>query len=273
VERAATTAAREVLHWNPATGALDGEALEALDAVVHLAGANVAGGRWTKARKQEIRDSRGPATQRLCETLAGLQRPPTLISASAIGFYGNRGDEELDESSAAGEGYLCEVAREWEAATKPLEDRGARVVHLRIGVVLGKDATGKPGGALARMRLPFLLGLGGRIGTGRQYMSWIALDDLTSLIAFALDCQELRGPVNATAPQPVTNAQFTKALGRVLRRPTMLPAPAAGLRLLLGEMADALLLSSQRVLPRRAVASGFEFAHGDLESALRAVMR
>ncbi|MGE3173866.1 MAG: TIGR01777 family oxidoreductase [Planctomycetota bacterium] len=256
------------IDWDPATGAIDRDAAAAVDAVVHLAGANVAAGRWTAARKRAIQDSRGPATERLCRSLAALPRPPVLLSASATGIYGDRGDEPLVEDSAPGRGFLAEVAAAWERGTAPLEQQGARVVHLRIGVVLGPG-----GGALAKMLPAFRLGLGGRLGGGRQFMSWIALDDLLGAIAFLLQRDDARGPVLCVAPQPVTNREFTRELGRALRRPALLPVPAFALRLLFGQMADEALLASQRAMPGRLLQLGYAFRHPELASALRAALR
>lgn len=251
--------------WDPETGALSAGALDGVDAVVHLAGENVAGGRWTAARKARIRDSRVAGTRQLAAALAALPQPPkTLIAASAIGFYGDRGDERLDEAAAPGADFLADVCQQWEAAAAPARDAGMRVVHLRIGIVLTPA-----GGALQRMLTPFRMGVGGVIGSGRQYMSWVALDDVLGGILHALRADSLTGPVNLAAPHPVTNAEFTKTLGRVLRRPTFLPLPAFGARLAFGEMADALLLSSARVEPARLRADGFEFDYPDLEAALR----
>ncbi|GIX49643.1 MAG: hypothetical protein KatS3mg131_3854 [Candidatus Tectimicrobiota bacterium] len=251
--------------WNPDYGELEASALEGLDAVVHLAGENIARGRWTPEKKARIRDSRVHGTRLLCETLARLERPPqVLVSASAIGYYGNRGDELLREESPPGDDFLAQVCRDWEAATAPAAARGIRVVNLRLGVVLSPR-----GGALAQMLTPFRLGLGGVVGTGRQYISWIAIDDVVEIIHFCLLTESLKGPVNAVAPQPVTNAEFTRTLGRVLRRPTLLPLPAAVARLLFGEMADALLLASTRVEPARLLASGYRFRYPELEGALR----
>ncbi|MBI5685167.1 MAG: TIGR01777 family protein [Verrucomicrobia bacterium] len=239
------------------------------DAVVHLAGENIATGRWTPEKKARIRDSRVQVTRRLCDTVARLASPPrVVICASAVGCYGNRGDELLREESAPGTGFLAEVCRDWEAATKPAADAGIRVVNLRFGVILSAA-----GGALAKMLTPFKLGVGGVIGDGRQWMSWVALDDAVGVIGDALANDALRGPVNVVAPQPVTNREFTTALGRVLRRPTMFPAPAFALRLALGEMADALLLSSQRVEPAKLVASGYRFRFPELEGALRHLLK
>lgn len=255
--------------WDPASGEIDSAALGRIDAVVHLAGENVAGGRWTAARKRTIADSRGPATLALCRHLAALPQPPAvLISASATGLYGDRGDELLDDSSPAGTGFLADVARAWEAGTEPLRAAGTRVVNLRIGMVL--DANG---GALRRMLLPFRLGVGGRLGHGRQWVSWITRDDLVAAIRFALQRSDLHGPVAAVSPNPVTNREFTKALGRALRRPTIVPAPAFALRLALGEMAAALLLASQRVRPARLLAAGFAFCQPTLDLALAPLHR
>ena len=254
--------------WDPRTGALSAGVVDGLDAVVHLAGENVAGGRWTAARKARIRGSRVDGTRRLAAALAALPRPPrTLVAASAIGFYGDRGDETLDESSAPGKGFLPEVCQAWEAAADAAREAGLRVVHLRIGIVLTPA-----GGALGQMLLPFRMGVGGVIGSGRQYMSWVALDDVLGAVLHALRTEDLAGPVNAAAPNPVTNAAFTKTLGRVLRRPTLLPLPAFGARLAFGEMADALLLASARVDPARLRDGGFRFGHPGLEDALRHVL-
>lgn len=251
--------------WDPMAGRLDPAGIEGVDAVVHLAGESVAGGRWTAARKAAIRESRVQGTGLLARTLAGMQRRPgVLVSASAIGIYGNRGDELLDEAAPCAPDFLGSVARDWEAATAPAQQAGIRVVHARIGIVLGWS-----GGALARMRLPFLLGLGGPLGNGRQYMSWISLADTVGALRHCADDATVHGAVNLTAPQPVTNREFTRMLGRVLHRPAFLPAPAFALRLLLGEMADALLLGGQRVVPAVLQRSGFRFVHERLESALR----
>ncbi len=253
------------IRWDPAAGTIDAERLEGLDAVVHLAGENVGSGRWTSARKARIRNSRVDGTRLLAQTLAGLARPPkVLVSASAVGIYGNRGDEELDEASEPGVGFLAEVCRDWEAATTPASEAGIRVVLARFGVVLARE-----GGALARLLPLFRFGLGGRLGSGRQFMSWIALEDVVGAIELLLKNESLRGPVNLTSPEPVTNRQFTETLGRVLRRPVLLPAPAFLLRAALGEMADEMLLSSARVLPRRLLTSGYRFSEPDLEGALK----
>ncbi len=263
VRRAAATEAE--IAWNPDKGTIDAGALEDLGAVVHLAGENVGSGRWTAAKKARIRASRVEGTSLLARSLASLVRPPrVLVSASAIGFYGDRGGEQLDEASSAGSGFLAEVCRAWEAAAAPAAEAGVRVVLARFGVVLARE-----GGALARMWPLFRFGLGGCLGSGRQFMSWIALEDAVGAIAFLLENESLQGPVNVTSPQPVTNRHFTASLGRVLRRPTLLHAPAFALRAALGEMADEMLLASARVYPRRLLDSGYRFARPDLETALR----
>lgn len=251
--------------WSPERGLLDAAALGPLDAVIHLAGENVAGARWTPAVKARIRDSRVGPTSALARSLAALPTPPrVLISASAIGYYGARGDEPLTETSAPGQGFLPEVCQAWEAATQPAEDAGIRVVHPRFGIIL--DARG---GALGKMTLPFRLGLGGPLGSGRQYYSWVGMEDVLGALLFALTHDAVRGPMNVTAPTPVTNAEFTRTLGRVLRRPAVLPVPAFGLSLLFGEMAEAELLSSKRVLPAVLQQHGFTFLLPTLEQALR----
>ncbi len=256
------------IHWDPAAGVQDLRSLEGMDAVVHLAGENIASGRWTAARKARIRDSRVTGTSTLCETLTRLAQPPkVLVSASAIGYYGDRGAEPLWENSAFGTGFLPEVCRVWEEATQPAVHKGIRVVLLRIGIVLSPA-----GGALAKLLFPFKLGLGGIIGSGKQYMSWIALDDVAGAIHHALVTDTLQGPVNAVAPFPVTNREFTKTLGWVLGRPTVLPLPAFAAHLALGEMADALLLASTRVEPKRLLATQYAFRCPELDGALRHVL-
>ncbi len=251
--------------WDPANGVRDLSRLEGVDAVVHLAGENIAAGRWTPHRKEEIRRSRVEGTRRLCQSLARLSRPPkVLVSASAVGFYGNRGDEILTEDSASGKDFLAEVCREWEAATEPASRGGIRVVHLRFGMVLSSA-----GGALKKMLPAFRLGLGGRFGTGAQYVSWISIDDAIGAIHHAISNESVAGAVNAVAPAPVTNAEFTRVLARGLSRPALFPMPAFAARLAFGQMADALLLAGQRVTPTRLEASGYRFRHPDLESALR----
>jgi uncharacterized protein (TIGR01777 family) len=265
--RAEPPAGQAAVRWDPDSGRLDAVALEGFDAVIHLAGEGIAG-RWTAHKKARIRGSRIDGTRLLCQRLAEVTaKPQVLVSASAIGFYGNRGDEELDEESPPGSGFMPEVCRDWETATEPAARSGIRVVNARIGMVLSAG-----GGALPKMLGPFRLGLGGRLGSGRQWMSWIALDDLTRAILHAIQTEGLSGPVNCVAPAPVTNAEFTRTLGRVLRRPTLLPAPALALRLLLGQIADEVLLCSARVLPRRLLDSGFEFGDPRLEPALQRLL-
>lgn len=253
------------VQWDPETGIRETGSLEGIDAVVHLAGENIASGRWTAERKARIRDSRLKGTRTLCEALARLAHPPkVLVSASAISYYGDRGEEVLREEGVPGAGFLADVCRGWEEATESAVQKGIRVVPLRIGIGLSPA-----GGALAKMLLPFKLGVGGVIGTGHQYMSWIALDDLVGAIHHALITDALQGPVNVVAPQPVTNREFTKTLGRVLGRPTLFPMPAFAVRLAFGELADELLLASTRVEPARLVATNYAFRHPDLEGALR----
>ncbi|MBI4227145.1 MAG: TIGR01777 family protein [Candidatus Omnitrophica bacterium] len=242
--------------------------VEGADAVVHLAGENIAARRWTPAQKAEIRDSRVIGTRVLCDALARLTAPPkTFISASAVGIYGDRGDEMLRDDSAPGAGFLAETAVAWEQAADPVRRRGLRVVHLRFGVILSRR-----GGALAKMLPPFRLGVGGPLGSGRQWFSWVALDDVIGVIQFALATEALRGPVNVVAPNAVTNAEFTSTLGRVLHRPVIFPAPAWALRLLLGEMVDELLLASTRAEPAALTAAGYRFRYPALEPALRALL-
>ncbi len=262
---------QQAVMWNPASGDIDAAGLEGCDAVVHLAGEPIASQRWTQAQKQRIADSRTQSTALLAATLTKLDAPPkVLVSGSAIGFYGNRGDEVLDESSSRGDDFLATVCRDWEAAADPARAAGIRVVHPRTGVVLSKL-----GGALAEMLPFFKLGIGGRIGNGQQWMSWITLHDEVEALLWLLqaDQADLEGPVNLTAPQPVTNSELTRALGQALRRPTLLPVPKPALRARLGsELADALLYSSARVQPSRLIASGFTFSHSDIATALKTVL-
>lgn len=262
------SASSDTTFWNPFDGTAAPGAFDGVDAVIHLAGESIAGGRWTAARKTRIRESRVTGTRQLCEALARLDTPPrTLVAASAIGFYGDRGDEILDESASVGNGFLPAVCQAWEDAVAPARDRGVRVVHLRTGIVLTSR-----GGALAQMLWPFRLGLGGVLGDGDQYMSWVAIDDMLRIIEHALTDLAMTGPVNAVAPQAVSNREFTRTLGAVLGRPTFLPAPAFALRLVLGEMADALLLASARVDPAALRSAGFEWRYPVLDGALRHVL-
>lgn len=255
--------------WDPAAGTIDAAGLEDHDAVVHLAGEGIGDHRWTAAHKARVLDSRRFGTRLLTESLAALERPPAvLFSASAVGYYGDRGDEVLTEESTPGSGFLADVVREWEAATAPAADAGIRTVVARTGIVLSDR-----GGALAEMLPIFKLGAGGRLGSGRQWWSWISLDDHCAAIERALTDPALSGPVNCTSPNPVTNAEFTSTLGWVLRRPAIAPVPKLALSIRFGrEMAEEMLLAGQRVLPARLEAAGFTFAHPDLTTALRAVL-
>jgi len=239
-----------------------------VDAVVHLAGESIASGRWTSEKKRRIRESRIRGTKQLSEQLASSKsKPSVFISASAIGYYGDRDDEILDESSALGVGFLPEVCKEWEEATRSAESAGIRTVHIRTGIVLSRT-----GGALKQMLPAFKFGGGGRMGSGTQYMSWISLKDEVSIIRYLIDNPTISGSVNLVSPNPVTNMEFAKTLGKIIKRPTILPMPAFAARLLFGEMADALLLSSARVYPDKLISSGYEFSHPTLESALRSVL-
>jgi len=252
------------LVWDPDAGRIDAAAGESFDAVIHLGGENIAAGRWTRRRKQRLRNSRVNSTRFLAMTLSRLKRPPRVFAcASGIGFYGDRGDELLTEDSPAGSGFMAELCRQWEQACQPAADRGIRVVHLRFGVILGRG-----GGALEKMLPAFRCGLGGRLGNGRQYWSWISLQDACRAVEHCLLNETLNGPVNCVSPQPVTNREFSRALARALRRPAILPIPAFALCLALGEMAEAALLASARVTPRKLLDSGFEFTHPDLPAAL-----
>lgn len=258
--------------WNPATGKLDPAALDGVDAVIHLAGESIAGARWSEEHRRRVLESRVQGTRLVAERLAALPRPPkVMMSASAIGIYGNRGDEILADSAplraGAEMGFLERVGQAWEAAAEPAERAGIRVVRPRIGIVLSPA-----GGALEKMLPPFLAGAGGRMGSGRQYMSWIGIDDVVGGLHHCLGTATLAGGVNLTAPSPVTNAEFTRVLGAVLRRPTLFAVPAAALRLTLGEMAEELLLASGRVIPERLQATGYPFRHPTLEGALRHVL-
>jgi uncharacterized protein (TIGR01777 family) len=256
------------VRWDPDAGALDRDRLEGVDALVHLSGETVAG-RWSEAKKVRIMESRRRSTLLLAAAIAALERPPQVfICASAIGYYGNRGAEHLTEDSPPGKGFLAEVVREWEAATQPAVEAGTRVVNLRFGIVLSRE-----GGALAQMLTPFRLGLGGPLGSGRQYMSWIAIDDVVGAVQHALRTTDLSGPVNASAPEPVTNKEFARTLGRVLRRPALLPVPPLVLRLMFGEFAEEGLLSGQRAVPAKLTASGHTFRFPALEGALQHVLR
>ena len=253
--------------WNPATGELGGAAVGA-DAVVNLAGASIADGRWSVERKALLRSSRIDTTRALVTALAKMNaRPRVLVSASATGIYGNRGDELLTEDSPPGDDFLSNMAKDWEAEALKAEAIGIRVVLARFGIVLARK-----GGALPAMMLPFRFFAGGKIGSGQQWMSWIALEDVVEILRLAIENGNIRGPINVISPQPVQNAQFTKTLADVMHRPAFFPAPAFALRLVLGEMADALLLSSQRVLPQRLEKLGYRFLYEDLKSGLTAAL-
>ncbi len=261
-------AAREgEVEWDPARGSLDPARLAGIDAFVHLSGEPIAGARWSAARKRAIVESRVGSTRLVAESLARVASKPSLLCASAIGYYGDRGSEWLDETSPRGTGFLADVCAQWERACEPAREAGLRVVNLRLGVVLDPE-----GGALPALLLPHRLGLGGRIGSGAQYVSWISSADTVAAIRHALVSPALVGALNVVSPAPVPNAEVSRALARVLRRPALLPVPAALLRLALGEAADALLLASQRVRPAKLAASGFRFADPELEPALRRML-
>ena len=252
------------VRWDPSAGEIDADRLEEIDAVVHLAGESVQG-RWTSAKKARIRNSRVWGTRLLAETLAGLPAPPgVMVSASATGYYGDRGDELLREESAPGSNFLARTCQEWEAAADPAREAGVRVVHPRFGLVLSAE-----GGALATMLPIFKLGGGGKIGSGRQYWPWVAIDDIVGAVLHALTADSLEGPVNVVVPDPPTNLQYTRTLGRVLNRPTIFPLPAPVARVALGQLADELLLASQRVEPAKLEESGYESRYPELEGALR----
>ncbi len=250
--------------WNPATGELGGAGVGA-DAVVNLAGASIADGRWSKQRKELLRASRIDTTRALVNALAKMNaRPSVLVSASAIGIYGDRGDEMLTEDSKPGTDFLAGVAQQWEAEALKAEALGIRVVLARFGIILARE-----GGALPKMLTPFKLGVGGRLGSGKQWMSWVTLEDAVGILRFVIENASVRGVINVVSPQPLQNVEFTKVLAKAMHRPALFPAPAFALRLALGEMADALLLSSQRVLPQVLEKTGYQFVHSDLSTALK----
>ena len=255
------------VEWDPERDSITLSRLEGFDAVIHLAGESIAE-RWNEEKKRRIRDSRVKGTKLISRSIAELKHPPQVfISASAIGYYGNRGDEVLTEESAADDDFLARVCVDWERATIAATEKGIRTVNLRFGVILAKQ-----GGALAKLLTPFRMGVGGRVGSGKQWMSWIALDDVVKGIKFVLTNEAVKGPINFVAPNPVTNAEFTKTLGKALSRPTLFPMPEFGVRLAFGEMGEALLLSSQRVMPRRLLDSDYGFQYSALEPALRAIL-
>jgi uncharacterized protein (TIGR01777 family) len=253
------------IEWHPNQDTMDPGRLEGFDAIINLAGENVAGGRWTEEQKRKIHDSRVNGTHLLSEAMAKLaKRPQVFLCASATGFYGDRDDEVLDEHSDSGGGFLAGVCREWEKATEPAVSAGVRVVNLRFGVILARE-----GGMLSKLLTPFKMGMGGKVGSGKQMISWVALDDAVSATNLALNDETFRGPVNVVSPNPITNEVFTRTLGHVLSRPTALAMPAFAARLAFGEMADEMLLASQYVVPKRLTDAGFEFKYPQLEGALR----
>jgi hypothetical protein len=253
------------IEWHPNQDKVSALGLEGFEAIINLAGENIAGGRWTDDQKRKIRDSRMNGTHLLSEAIAQMKsKPRVFICASATGIYGDRDDEILDEQSESGGGFLAGVCREWEQATAPASKAGTRVVNLRMGPILARD-----GGMLSKLLTPFKMGMGGKVGSGKQYISWVALDDAVNAIKLAIDDKSIHGPINIVSPNPVTNEEFTKTLGHVLNRPTALAMPAFAARLAFGEMADEMLLASQRVLPKRLNQAGFQFQYPTLESAMR----
>ena len=257
------------MRWDPSAGTIEADRLEGIDAVVHLAGEGIADGRWTAQKKARIMESRKQGTRLLAEAIAGLGTPPrVMVSTSAIGYYGDRGNELLRETSEPGDLFLSGVCVEWEKAADPAREAGIRVVHPRIGIVLTLK-----GGALRQTLPVFKLGLGGKIGSGRQYWAWVSLDDVVDSMIYSVEADDLEGPVNVVAPDPPTNAEYTKVLGRVLNRPTIFPLPAPAARLMLGEVADELLLPSARVEPAKLKEAGYEYRHPELEGAFRHLLK
>lgn len=257
------------ISWDPGTGQLNGEDLEGCHGVFCMGGVNIADRAWTQSFKREMRESRLKTTDLLSRTLASLANPPkVMICASAIGIYGNRGADIMDEAQAPGDDFLATLVKDWEAAAQPAKDAGIRVVHARIGVVLSKE-----GGALRKMLTPFKLGLGGRVGPGTQYMSWISLDDVVAALIYCLENEQVEGPVNMVAPHPVTNKSFSKQLAKSLRRPSLIPVPGFAISLGLGEMGRSLLLSSTRVSSQKILDKGFKFQHPDLATALSCLLK
>src|SRR5882672_5236445 len=260
-----TSAGAGEIEWHPNNDQIDATHLEGFDAIINFAGENIAGGRWTDDVKRKIHDSRANGTHLLSEAIAGLKQPPKVfLCASATGIYGDRDDEILDEQSDSGGGFLAGVCREWEQATEPAAAAGVRTVNLRFGPILARE-----GGMLAKLLTPFKMGMGGKVGSGKQYISWIALDDAVKAIKLAIDDQTIHGPLNVVSPNPVTNEEFTKTLGHVLNRPTALAVPAFAARLAFGEMADEMLLTSQKVIPKRLSRAGFQFQYPALADAMK----
>jgi uncharacterized protein (TIGR01777 family) len=267
-QRNAAGAFAQTVRWDPVAGQFDAATAEGADALVHLAGASIADGRWNASRKRLLQMSRIDATRHLMGALSKLQRPPaSIVAASAIGYYGNRGDETLTEASAPGSDFLAKLCCDWEAETARGAEFGARVVSLRFGIILAAH-----GGALPRMAMPFKLGAGGRLGSGQQWMSWLTLKEVIRMIQFALGNARLSAPVNAVTPNPVQNKEFTRVLAKTLHRPALFPAPSFMLRLALGEMADGLLLASQKVMPSKLMDAGYSFLQPDLANALSEVL-
>lgn len=265
--RARARARGDAIYWDPAAGDIDRDSLEGVDAVVNLAGENI-GQRWTREARERIRSSRVDGTRLIAETIATLQRPPRVhVNPSGIGIYGSRGDEPLDDSSTFGKDFLADLGRRWEAATQPSAGAGARVAITRFGVVLSPD-----GGMLGRLLPIFRWGLGGRVGSGSQWISWVSIDDAVRAIERAIEDERWQGPVNVVAPTPVTNAEFTRVLGRVLRRPAVAVVPAVAVRLAFGSMGEHTVLASQRIIPTRLLALGFDFGYPEIEGALRHVL-
>ena len=253
------------IEWHPNQDEVSSRSLEGFDVIINLAGENIAGGRWTDELKRKIRDSRVNGTHLLSEAIAKMSsKPKVFICASATGIYGDRDDEVLDEQSESGGGFLAGVCREWEMATQPASKAGVRVVNLRFGPILARE-----GGMLSKLLTPFKMGMGGKVGSGKQYISWVALDDAVNAIKLAVDKETVHGPLNVVSPNPVTNEEFTKTLGHVLNRPTALAMPAFAVRLAFGEMADEMLLASQKVIPKKLTSAGFQFQHPQLEAAMK----
>jgi uncharacterized protein len=263
--RHTSSLALDEIYWDPTKGELNPSDIQEFDAIINLAGENLGKGRWNEAKKQRILESRVKSTQLLAETISQLKnKPKVFINASAIGIYGEQGDEELNEESPEGKGFLSQVCHKWEAAANPIKEQSIRTVWMRLGMVLSTE-----GGGLKPMLVPFRLGLGGKLGSGKQFMSWIVLEDLLKAILFALTDDKLQGPVNAVSPNPVTNSTFTEVLGSVLHRPTWMPVPSMMAKLIFGEMADALILSSTRVFPKRLEEAGFQFDYPNLKLAFQ----